>query len=126
MTACSSEGDDTVIIDPGAGQTETIPGDIADELGSILPAGDYPSYGERVDHHRVTPTASGLAVVSGTLVLSGDNTFVGGVTIDDATPWKLAAQGSAGIGPITFEPRPGSCLESAAQPARRRARQLAL
>ena len=87
------QGSGNATIRPGAGQTQTIGDVIADEAGVV--AGGYtPPAG-------FTPGAWSLTKDGdGTLVLTGDNAFTGGTTIEHGT-LRLESNTAAGTGTIT-------------------------
>jgi hypothetical protein len=82
------QGTQDVTLDPLAGQTLTISGVITDETGSTGGAGG---------HGRL------IADGPGTVVLSADNSFTGGITIGARATLDLMATGAAGSGAVTFD-----------------------
>jgi hypothetical protein len=90
------QGAESITLSPGAGQTETMGGVIADETGSHDPSGQL---------------GTGALVLNGTgtLLLSAANTFTGGVTLQ-AGALELAASGAGGTGAISFAPTTGSAV----------------
>jgi Hint domain len=101
-------GDQSVTFAPGAGQTVTVSGVIADQSGS---GGTGKNAG----------TGSLIMDGAGTLVLAADNMpgsssdpdhggFTGGITIEAGTV-DLTAAGAAGSGPITFDASGDPTLE---------------
>ncbi len=82
------QGGQTLNFAPGAGQTLTLSGSIADTGGSADPSGQT--------------GAGALAVMgAGVLDLAAANTFTGGITLQSGT-LELTAIGAAGSGAITF------------------------
>jgi hypothetical protein len=82
------QGDQTVTLSAGAGQTLTIGDDIADQSGN--------------GGTGVTAGAGGLAITGpGLVVLGGNNTFTGGTTLGAGT-LELGNAQAAGSGAITF------------------------
>jgi autotransporter-associated beta strand protein len=101
------QGNESITLAPGAGQTLTIAGVIADQSGS---GGTGANAG------------AGMLVMDGpgVLDLSATNTFTGGVTLEAGT-LELAAAGAAGTGAITFAAAGGGAamlaIDAAATPA---------
>ena len=82
------QGDETVAFAPDAGHTISITGDIADTTGA---------------HDHSGQIGAGALVLDGqgTLVLSGNNTFTGGITLKSGT-LDVASVHGAGSGAITI------------------------
>ncbi len=82
------QGGQTLDFAPGAGETLTLSGSIADTTGSADPSGQ---------------TGSGALAVTGAgvLDLAAANSFTGGITLQSGT-LELSAIGAAGSGAITF------------------------
>ena len=91
------KGNETITLATPAGQTLAIAGDIADQTGS-----------------GGTGTLAGTGALlidgPGTVKLSGDNTFVGGMTLQSGT-LDLASAQAAGAGTIDFDPAHTSTLQ---------------
>lgn len=82
------QGNQTVTLAPGAGQTMTLADSIADMTGS---------------HDASGQTGAGTLVIgSGDVILGGANTYVGGTTIDAGATLDLGTAGGAGAGTISF------------------------
>ena len=96
------QGAQSVTLAPGAGQTLTIAGVIADITGS---------------HDASGATGAGALIVAGagTLVLSAANTFTGGLTIDSGAV-ELAGVGAAGSGTITLAGTAALVFDAVATP----------
>jgi hypothetical protein len=90
------QGNESITLAPGAGQTLTIAGVIADQSGS---GGTGANAG------------AGMLVMDGpgVLDLTATNTFTGGVTLEAGT-LELAAAGAAGTGAITFAAAGGAAM----------------
>jgi autotransporter-associated beta strand protein len=82
------QGNETITLAPARGKVETISGVIADEAGSGGTGGNAGAGGLILDG-------------AGRLDLTGDNTFTGGVTIENGT-LELANNAAGGSGAITF------------------------
>jgi Bacterial Ig-like domain len=82
------QGDETITFAPDAGQSITLSGDISDMTGSNDHTGEI---------------GAGALVVNGpgTLVLSGNNTFTGGILLENGTLDVTSVHG-AGLGAITL------------------------
>ncbi len=91
------QGDETITFAPDAGHTITLTGDIADVTGSNDHSGQI---------------GGGALVVDGqgTLVLSGDNTFTGGILLESGTLDVISLHG-AGSGAITITNAAAATLE---------------
>ena len=84
-------GDENIVLAPGAGETLTIANQISDQSGSD----PFGVYGD--------PGVGGVVINgAGTVVLSDDNAFFGGVEIEQGT-LVLASTGAAGYGAIKFD-----------------------
>ncbi len=91
------QGDETITFAPDAGHTITLSGDISDMTGS---------------HDHTGEIGAGALVVNGpgTLVLSGNNTFTGGITLESGT-LDIASAHGAGSGAITLTDAAHATLE---------------
>jgi hypothetical protein len=77
----------TTTLDPGAGKTITLTGTIADDSAASLPGGGTYNPG--------SGAGAGFSIASGTVILQGDNTYLGGTTLDGGTLDLANTTGSA-------------------------------
>ncbi|SDP50916.1 Ig-like domain-containing protein [Afipia sp. GAS231] len=91
------QGDQSITFAPDAGKSITLSGNIADMTGSH-------------DHTGQTGTGTLVLDGAGTLVLSGNNTFTGGVTLDSGRLDVASAHG-AGSGDVRFTSGAAATLE---------------
>jgi hypothetical protein len=91
------QGDESITFAPSSGHTITITGNIADMTGS---------------HDHTGEIGAGALVVNGpgTMVLSGNNTFTGGITLESGT-LDIASAHGAGSGAITLTDATQATLE---------------
>ena len=94
------QGDQTLMLAPGADQVLTIADVIADQTGSGGTGANAGAGGLRV----------GQANVAGTVTLSATSSFTGGIALKGGT-LVLAAAGAAGAGAITFGAAAGQTLQ---------------
>ena len=94
------QGNQSVTLDPGANQVLTITDTIADQTGSDGTGGNSGEGSLDI----------GTVGVASTVVLSGNNTFTGGITLDGGT-LELGTADAAGTGAITFANASGQVLQ---------------